>query len=335
VLETAKDDFNGGIGHLLSGRLGPDSRAGLVPGYIMAAFIQFLCRFGRFTPVNPEASLDISLSQHAFELRHNRHYIERYAYALLTLHRPLHRRAWSAYMDKANRSYDYSIAQTEQNPATSERLMIQYDTIWKLVDCIEAIDLGVDDEIFKHACTATTNAVHAATRESIAAGDSGSLLRTGSRRLRTLFHSLVGGNSDTRFGTASEVEGSNITPPHIPGPAELHAYVRSLGRLRDYEGLYSFSTWLTKYHAEVTARSKAQYSGKTSLFKTLVALRAALTGYLEADSDHQIRASEDIVQLVRIQIDSVEEWDGWPAQKDVDLYVKGHIKSALPVGGGR
>jgi hypothetical protein len=85
----------------------------------------------------------------------------------------------------------------------------------------------------------------------------------------------------------------------------------------------------------VSARCKAQNSGKKLLFRTLVALRAAVTGYAREGRDQQDRASEDIIELIKSQIDSIEEWGGWPTQEDVDIYIKGGLKSDMPGAGGR
>jgi hypothetical protein len=335
VLEAAKEDFGGGIGHLLSGQHGPGSCAGLVPDYLLAAFIQCLCRFGRFSPAKDEVPLYLSLEQHAYELRSNRDYLLGYAQTLLSRYRPLHRPAWTAYMDKAVRSYNDLITPINEVSTTSDMTMMQYETVWNLIDGIEEIDLGVDDKIFRHACAVTTFAAQTAIREASAVGNSHHLLATASRRIRQLFNNLTGTLTEIQSVTGLGNEATNTIPPHVPGPAELHAYVRALGTLRDYEGLYSFSTWLTTYHVEVTVRCKAQHGGQRLLFRTLVGLRAAVTGYLELWSNQHIRAPDDIVQLIESQIDSVEEWGGWPAQEYVDTYVKGGLKSGMPVVGGR
>jgi hypothetical protein len=129
--------------------------------------------------------------------------------------------------------------------------------------------------------------------------------------------------------------GGHSVPPHIPGPAVLHAYVRALGTLGDYEGLYTFSTWLTQHHGEITARAEAQHGGSKLLFRTLVGLRCALTGNFVQGNHQEKHAPDEIVQLIKAQIEQVEEWGGWPGQEYVDLYIKGGLKSHRPSVGGR
>lgn len=337
LLELAKDDFNGGVGHLVSGQHGPDSRAGLLPGYLLAAFIRCLCRFGLYPPSGPAAILDLSPDRHVSELQSNRHYLLRYAYVLLSLYRPLYQPAWTAYMDVISRRYEEErTTRDDGHLIRSDEVMIQYETIWQLLEALEETNLGVDGRSFQCACAITSYAVRATRRSRADAGKFKYLLSFGSRRLRTLFHTLVGASRDTQYGTTLDTEESNTIPSHIPTPADLHAYVRALGILRDFEGLYSFSTWLTRHHAEVTAAAYAQRSGKKWLFTTLVALRAAVTGTLGEGRTITVGAPDDIVQLVMSQIDSVEEWGGWPELRFVEEYNNGRrLKSKLPTVGGR
>jgi hypothetical protein len=330
MCEAAKEDFNGGIGHLIHGQHGDNSSVGAVPGYLLAAFIKSLCRFGRFVRTPRENPRFISPERHAYELKHNRHYLIDYAYALLYHYRPLYRPAWAAFMDKLVQGSSNTTIHSDEESTVRGKNITQYVIIWKLVKSMGQIDLDVDEQIFQSVCKATTLAAQAATRGTVSTEDARHVLTTGSPRLRKLFHSLVGANMDMMYVSTSINQESNIIPPHVPGPAVLHAYVRALGTLRDYEGLYSFSTWLTRHRAEVSARSEAQHSGSSWLFRTLVALRAAVTGQLEDASSHGSRASEEIVQLVRSQIEGVEEWGGWPRQEYVDLYIKGGLKSKQP-----
>jgi hypothetical protein len=339
LLEAAAENFNGGIGLLLYGQQPEDNTADAVPGYVIAALIKSLCRFGRlgrFIRTPQCKPLFTSPERHARELRNNSYYLMEYAHALLYQYRPLYRPAWTAYLSKVARSYTDTVIRSDGKHALQSSSMTKYDLVWNLVECMEQIDLDVDDDIFQILCTTTTFAAQAVTSGTASHRDARQVLSTGSSRLRKSFHSLVGANMDMLHPIASTShDESNVIPPHIPGPATLRAYVRALGSLHDYEGLYSFSTWLTKHHVEVTARAKAQNSGNKWLFRTLVALRAAVTGCFEEGNDGQNRASDKIVQLIRSQIEGIEEWGGWPGQHDVDLYIQRVLKSETPRVGGR
>ncbi|KAF2827414.1 hypothetical protein CC86DRAFT_321460 [Ophiobolus disseminans] len=330
VLEHAKKDFNGGIGHLLSSHHGEASSISAVPSYLMTAFIRALCQHGHFHRTPQKAPPFEPPERHNDMFGRNKHYLLEYAHALLTHYRPCYRPAWAAYIDRVVRSnLDATTYNNPNGVAVKGRGVTQYVIVWKLLDAMEQIDVDVDDEIFNSVCSATTYAAQVVNKGTTSVHGARHVLDTASPRLRRLFYILVGANMDMHTTI------SNTIPPHIPGPAELHAYVRALGMLRDYEGLYSFSTWLTKHHVEVTNRAEAQHSGSKLLFRTLVALRAAVTGYLEGGNDRDNKASEDIVQLVKAQIESVEEWGGWPGQEYVELYVKGGLRSEGPSVRGR
>jgi hypothetical protein len=323
MLGGAKEHFNGGIGHLLTGHHENDSSVSTIPGYLLAAFIKFLCQYGQFHRSPEPISSFVSPARHALEFKTNRRYLMDYAYAILSHYRPLYRPAWLTYMQQV------------RNKGPNERTVggqgvNQYVIIWNLIEAMQQIDLDVDDDIFTSVCVATTSAAHAANTGPTSLEGARHVLHTGSPRLRSLFHNLVGANIDMQ-----SAGGRHTVPPHIPGPAVLHAYVRALGTLGDYEGLYSFSTWLTQHHVEVTARAEAQHGGSKLLFRTLVGLRCALTGNFVQGNHQEKQAPDEIVQLIKAQIEQVEEWGGWPGQEYVDLYIKGGLKSHRPSVGGR
>jgi hypothetical protein len=326
LLATVKTHFNGGIGRLFTGIHDEDlSTVPPIPGYLFAAFIRFLCRFGRFNQP-PSRKLTFLLpEEHELQIKLNRHYLLEYAYMLLLHYRPRHRPAWGAVVDVL----------VQHKGSEQAGNVARYRLICDMLEQMEQIDVDVDDEIFRLVCTATIYASQTVNQGAASIEDARHLFSTGSSRLRTLFHNLVGANTDMQSPTSNR-DTSAVIPPHTPGPAELHAYVRALGILQDYEGLYSFSTWLVKHHTEVTARAEAQRSGRQVLFRTLVALRLAVDGgRLISGLDYASGTPEDIALLIKTQIDGVEEWGGWPAQEYVEMYAKGHLKTAMPMAGGR
>jgi hypothetical protein len=340
LLEAAADDFDGGVGRLLYGQWSDDNTADTTPNYLIAAFIKALCRFGRFGPsvrAPGHEPLFISPERHTHELRQsNSYYMMEYAHALLYRYQPLYRPAWTTYMNKVSRSAIGATVHTNGKHTVQSRRTTSYVITWDLVECMEKIDLDVDDSIFQIVCRTTTSAARAITTSNVSEREAHQVSSTASPRLRSLFHRLVGANMDTTvFSTTTNHDESTTIPPHIPGTAVLHGYVLALAALRDYEGLYSFSTWLTKHYVEVTARAKAHHSGNKWLHRTLVALRAAVTGLLEEEGSGQHKASDEIVELIRGQIDTVEEWGGWPGQRDVDLYLNKVLWTVMPRVGGR
>lgn len=330
LLVSARSDFDGGVARLLDGVRDEESIRS-VPSYFITAFIKSLCKHGHFHPHQLDRPALLPPESHVQQLNQNRHYLMCYAQTLLLLCKPRHRPAWIAFMEKLVQS-NVNLGVQQTHDEDNDRGMIQYRVMCRLLETMEQIDLDIDDEMFKLVCIATITACQSSNQAGATIEDARFLLITGSPRLRKLFYSLVGANMDMQQDRSTT---STQIPPHIPGPAQLHIYVRALGALRDYEGLYSFSTWLTHHHAEVTARADAQRSGPKMLHRTLVALRAVLTGYVDFGDERHGGAPEEIVQLVKRQIESVEEWNGWPTQEWVDLYVKGGMKSSsTPVASG-
>jgi len=315
LLEAQRDRFGRGVHKLLQGReLSKVTPKSPVPRYFLHAFITFLCRFGRFSQVPATEPVSISMDDHESRFKMDKHYLLDYAYALLMHYRPDHRPIWTAYMEAATFRFPVPKDSHLRRYSVADA---QYALMSNVFKALEAMDLDPDDEQFRLLCTSARYAAQAAYKASFTVQVSQQILRTAPRLLRTMFNTLVGANVDRNATSPPET----AIPPHIPEPAVLHAYVRALGILRDYEGLYSFSTWAVNYHAEIAARANAQRSGAQMLYRTFVALRAALEGSL--DGDHE-GAPADLVALVKEQLQSVEEW-GWPR----DEHVKSYVDSAL------
>ncbi|KAG9192385.1 hypothetical protein G6011_11119 [Alternaria panax] len=324
LLAMARKNFTGRIGQILDGIHNQGITNQPIPGYLLKAILVFLCRYGRVEHALSKKLDFLPPEQHALELRSNRQYFVEYAYMLLRHEQPVYRPAWAVIIEKLARQRDGKQIET----------VARYRLICDILEQMEQIDLDVDDEIFRLVCTATLYAVQAVHQGFASIEDARHVLSTSSPRLRALFNSLIGANADMQSPTGHQTD--NVVPSHVPGSAELHAYVRALGVLQDYEGLYSFTTWLTKHHAEVTARAEAQRSGRNVLFRTLVALRLAVDGRgSESRDEYTSGAPEDIALLIKTQIESVEQWGGWPARDYVDMYIKGDLKSGSPVAGGR
>ncbi|KAJ4987313.1 hypothetical protein SVAN01_07183 [Stagonosporopsis vannaccii] len=328
LLEKAKNDFQGGVGCLLYGNHGDTSTVHKLPDYFLAAFMRFLCRFGRQSKTLSASTAFLAPDQHRYQIMFDDHYLLKYAFALLLHYKPRHQPAWTAFMERI--VFDRFRPMYQEKDSAMGITNFQYDMVAKLLDTLASVDVDVEGDLFILACTATRYAAQAVHRRNLSTEQRHEFLATRSYRLRKLFHHLAGGHADQQTPAHT-----TTIPPHVPGPAELHAYVRALGILRDYEGLYSFSTWLTKHAIEVIARARAQHGGSDMLFRTLVALRAATGGWLEEGLDSRPKAPEDIKELIKAQISSVKEWGGWPSNRHVEMYIQGHVRSATPEVGGR
>ncbi|KAF2466501.1 uncharacterized protein BDR25DRAFT_395696 [Lindgomyces ingoldianus] len=303
LLESNKDQFDGGIQGLLDGSHLDESSLQTLPGYFLAAFVGFLCRFGRY-PRNPSViPALLSREEHEEKLNTDRSYLIDYAYALVLRFPPRYRPVWTAYMQKLSGPW--------RTHANKQKPLIIYKIMCELVDKMHEVDLELDDEQFRLICTALRHAALCALRGFFSSTDTNFVLSTGPRQIRTLFHTLVSANIETSHFFQPTLTPIPI-PPHIPGPAVLHAYVRALGVLCDFEGLYSFSNWAFWNSAEVTVRANAQSGGPVLWRRTLVALRAGLDGAFREgirNGDKDV-APEDLCELVRTQVQG-EEVEGY------------------------
>ena len=320
LLATNGAKFDNGLKSLLDGSILAQGNNTSIPPYFLGAFIGFLCRFGRShhgqlakrmsTPPDPK--------QHHVRLRSDPSYLLEYAYTLLMHLKPRYNPAWTAYMNKVRYNHLTLVGRAEQRQHRASCTVAQYKTMCALFVEMSTIDLDPDDDQFLILCTTMRYTAWSAYLGRFAAKDSKHILSTAPKFLRTAFWNLVGADVDVNEKHQKQSNTISTLPPHIPDPAVLHAYVRALGMPGDHEGLYSFSIWAATHHTQITARANAQHSGPLALFRTLVALRVGLEGRL---AEKQEGASRELIELVRAQIESVEDW-GWPSQVHVAAYVR-------------
>ncbi|KAF4635135.1 hypothetical protein G7Y89_g2968 [Cudoniella acicularis] len=117
----------------------------------------------------------------------------------------------------------------------------------------------------------------------------------------------------TEFAKMSE---SVEAPHHIPkilhsisGP-HLHAYVRALGVAKDFPGILSVLQWMVSNSEELNQIAIQARNGPKLIRRVFVAMKLIL-----ANSDHATEAQR--------LVESVENWDGWPQDFEVDLYRSG------------
>ena len=314
LLKSSQTRFHSGVGKLLHNAIRRETSLP-VPEYFFTVFIRFLCRFSRVTKPPADSPPSFSSAEHDSRLARDRTYLIDYAHALLVHFRPAARPPWTAYLQKV--VYGHNKKRSAH---------AQYTAVRRVFADMAAADVDLDDEQFQLLCTVVRYAAQTAHKGNLAPDVSAEILGEAPALLRSHFHSLVGANvgpgapiSPAASEAGARAKGSVTLHPHVPSPAALHAYVRALGFLRDYEGLYSFSSWVTTFHREVSVRALAQHGGPTNLYRALVALRAGLEGVLDGKGAHE-GAPEEIRELVRAQVEGVRGWR-WPGEGHVEAYV--------------
>ncbi|PSN62451.1 hypothetical protein BS50DRAFT_559865 [Corynespora cassiicola Philippines] len=324
TLEHAKHCFDGGVGALLDGSYvqGPKDQ---VPIFVLDAFIHCLCRFGRLSQHWSLEPMEISVEHHRDRM-FDRNYLVRYAHALLLHSLPAHRPSWTAYMGKVIFSNFHE--KTAQHAQQTHWPIVQWRTLGFIISTLRKLDLEIEDVQFRHMCHAARFTAQKAIQGALTRQDSDYFFSTAGPVLRSLFHELV--CMPSAPDSPSVTHGTEGPTPHVPPPAILHAYIRALGMLHEFEALYSLASWMQTYNAEIMARAEQKKGGPEMVFRSLVALRSAMEGQLD---DNAQAAPEELQVLVRAQVEGVEGW-WWPSDEDVQMYRKGTMRSgATPAVG--
>ncbi|KAE8351718.1 hypothetical protein BDV28DRAFT_136465 [Aspergillus coremiiformis] len=100
--------------------------------------------------------------------------------------------------------------------------------------------------------------------------------------------SLFGGG----ISSSENVSDDQVILPallHVPSPAVLHSFVRSLGFAEDYDGLLSLLRWMSRYATTLNETSDEFLNGAVMMRRTMVAMRLFLEGYRERQSWGSLR----------------------------------------------
>ena len=164
-------------------------------------------------------------------------------------------------------------------------------------------------------------------------------LRTSGRYAEGMFHELFG----VEDGNASSDEwdvGCDLKLLTSPYPSVLHGYVRNLGLLQDWQRLENTVQWMVIHHEEIERAIEMPGNGPRMLRRTLIAIRVFLErAWLSRDkktangADYSLPLPKTAAPLqtterIRVLIEKVEGWGGWPS--DQEVYVYCHIASEFP-----
>lgn len=153
------------------------------------------------------------------------------------------------------------------------------------------------------------------------------VMQNGSSFLRRRFINLVGLDKDADvFKKDWQVTHRGI-PMHlaIPTPLVLHQYLRALGVFGDHEGILTLVKWMVDSAKSLDELAEASLNGSLRMRRLLVALRVFLEcpsrdSMLVKRGIEMASASEDMIMLVTKAVESVEIWDGWATDDEVDQY---------------
>ncbi len=118
--------------------------------------------------------------------------------------------------------------------------------------------------------------------------------------------------------------------------------------MADYEGLLETVRWMVKYSPELAVKRKRDRNGRVVMRRAITALRVFLErswlpderhmgSPLSDSSNHRLNersallrsferletpADQGIIDAARQAVESVEDWDGWPSDEEVEMYCR-------------
>ena len=330
-----------------------DSELKQFPSQTIAAFIQGLCRCSGTLSTGTFADLQ---TQHILGYDLRKFHPAVHAYRLLELRKPMYRPAWFALIEALGRSKVVLLNLRHGTPPALNDIVAAI-MIRQVVVIMRKLTLDIDDRSFSAICDGAARAAQSALRirnstaHQMSAWDLGSVYDTealddlshssramkeadeflsrGSLFLRSLFQSVVEGRAS--LPTPATDHNLTRTIPRLvdaPHPSVLHAYVRALGFLKDYEGIFWLVKWMVDHHVDLRHAMEESKGAKRHLRILLCAIRV----FLERSWGHDFkvklsdpdklasRAPEELVMLVREHIESVPEWGGWPVDEEAEEY---------------
>ena len=151
------------------------------------------------------------------------------------------------------------------------------------------------------------------------------LLGEGPHYIHSIFNTVMGVGNRKALANAIKLGEEHNLPRLLaaPNPEMLHAYVRVLGALQDWQGLFNTIEFMVKYQAEIAAAVEMPRNGEKLLRKTIVAVAVYLErSWVQGEvvrADQQA-APKKTVAKVRKMVEGVEAWGGWPNEREIAEY---------------
>ena len=354
-LETGiHENYDAAVGALLRGS---EDCEGLdvIPDRLFAAYVRLLCRFPH-TPHGPDTKSHWSygsLVRNSLDLRQP---LARALY-LLVQQKRTYRPAWNCVFSALARRQAPSLASGWRLLALRGQKYLSlenelYDKIFafslaqQVNDSMRENDLTLDEDAFLDICIVAEHAASAVQtvfgsqkyRQDHTAGvltrltlKADTTFQKGPEWIKEQFWTLTEGGKDS-LSTQPEPEDTETHLPSLyvrPNPALLHAYIRALGLFRDYDGLVELVQWMVKRELQLKKRRAMDRRGRILMRRALIALRVFVEDRWEPFKpeldDGEIAAiasaSAEQIEEIRMLVESVKHWGGWPSDEEVEMYV--------------
>lgn len=341
-----------------------------LPGEVSEAFIQLLCRFSHVRLAKFLPFLSAQKQRIIRQRPINLNIALGRALYLVLGHKPKYRPPWNSLLQALSRSQpSHTIGtllhQEPSNPIEGplQELDAPVNTIMalrlmrKIYKVMTDCHIEPDSEAFYRLCIGVENAAIASRQiinviraheenddawlvhgrpsaAAVAMKHANETLRYG---LRTKFEQLVGEDS---LGLVQVPFLPRLLV--VPNASTLHAYIRALGWMGDFDGVLQLLRWMQRFRSELQARKAAHTNGDVVFRRAIIAVRVFLeqswirsTHEWEGSGDQQDQGDEPVPAQDRIVgeaappavvreaqdlVEAVEEWDGWPSDEETELY---------------
>ncbi|RDW84813.1 hypothetical protein BP6252_02403 [Coleophoma cylindrospora] len=164
------------------------------------------------------------------------------------------------------------------------------------------LGLELDPRGFQIICLGVRKALLASLEPSLLSDDEELAIRarTGLTILKTEFRKLA--ESSTEIYLPKFL--------HSIRGVHLHAYIRAISVVNDYEEILYVLRWMVEHCETLNGTAYEAANGYSTLRRTLVSIKSALVD--------DMASSAEAKKLV----ESVDSWDGWPSDKEVEEYLQ-------------
>lgn len=332
-----------------------DERLKNVDPAIFNAWIEFLCRF----PIASDKSDPVHAEEHTplLFLYHDRPVI--YALRLLRARKPTVRPPWHAVLRTLGKPYVTARLRRlykKNNPHRFEHSAVVQGVLHSMsqigirpdqgtlhIICralepaiIDAQDIVADVAARRVVIPTSTPVDTTATADDIqmTVSDAARLLGQSPQYIQSIFNTVMGVGSRKASSEVTKAIDLHKLPRLLATPTaeSLHAYMRVLGVLQDWQGIFNLLAWMVKYQGEIAAATQMPRNGPRLLRRTLVAARVYLErswvalerGDGDADEAAVVvdlqRAPDRTVANIRRMIEQTAQWGGWPSDEEVGDY---------------
>ncbi|PYH45431.1 uncharacterized protein BP01DRAFT_391600 [Aspergillus saccharolyticus JOP 1030-1] len=166
------------------------------------------------------------------------------------------------------------------------------------------------------------------------------IIPNGLKYMKRQFYVCVLGDSQAislvehRLSAVQHATGSQVTLPpllHVPTPAVLHAFARTLGLVEDWDGLMSLLRWMRQYELDLKDKYDQLLNGSRIMRKVLIAIRMFLEEHAakqpkfkkhrwEVQQQDGVNWPDLFLQEAYDIISTSEVWGSWPSDEEVESY---------------